>query len=138
MLYYTKRSSIKELQGLERQDSRNMLPMTHDQLQAACCTWFWNTFPGERLMWHHNNNNSITRAKGATMKALGVVAGIWDFEWLNPHGVTTWIDFKVGADKLSDKQVEFRDKTLQRNDRATFFIVESVETFKSIICKTMR
>lgn len=111
--------------------------MTHDQLQSACCVWAWNNYPNERLMWHHNNNNSLNATKGARMKSLGVVAGIWDFEWTTPRGWQIWIDFKVGKDVLSHKQVEFRDKLQQRNRMAFFFVVENIETFKDIICKNL-
>ena len=111
--------------------------MTHDQLQAECCTWLWNYCIGERLMWHHNNNNSVSRSKGATMKALGVVAGVWDFEWTTPRGWQIWIDFKVGYDRLSERQIEFRDKMQLRNRMAFFFIVENLEQFKDIIWKNI-
>ncbi len=111
--------------------------MTHDQLQARCAMWLWNTYPQERLMWHHNNNNSLNREKGAIMKSLGVVAGIWDFEWITPGGFMIWIDFKVGRDRLSDKQVEFQTGILARSRMSFFFIVENFESFKSIIWKNL-
>lgn len=88
--------------------------MTEEQLQAKCVQWFWNNYPQERLMWHHNNNNSLNRIAGAKAKALGVVKGVWDIEWLTPAGVTIWIELKVNRNTLTDEQFEFRRKTLER------------------------
>jgi len=99
--------------------------------------WFWNDIVTERLMWHHNNNNSVNWQKGAIMKHLGVVAGVWDLEWLCPHGYTIWIDFKVGKDRLSEKQELFRTRTLERSRTALFFIVENIENFKEIIWRSL-
>lgn len=106
--------------------------MTEEQLQSTCATWFWNEFPEERLCWHHNDNNSWNAVIGAKKKALGVVKGVWDFEWLTPADVLVWIEFKVGKNVLTEKQIEFREKMIKRGCLC-FIVYDEVEQFKKLI-----
>lgn len=106
--------------------------MTEEQLQAACTQWFWNEYPRERLCWHHNDNNSWNAVIGARKKALGVVKGVWDFEWQTPLSQTIWIEFKVGKNDLTDKQKEFKEKMTDRGC-ACFVVRDEVKQFKDIV-----
>lgn len=109
--------------------------MTHDQLQSKCVIWLWNEFYFERGMWHHNKANSINQVQGARDKALGVARGIWDLEYVTPNGMIAWFEFKVGKDKLSDSQRQFRAKINQRCTNHIWFEIRTFEDFKDIICQ---
>ena len=106
--------------------------MTEEQIQAACFIWHWNTFPLERQMLHHNNNNSHNRNKGAMMKALGVVEGISDFELILDNMVI-WIEMKTPEGSLSPAQKTFRDKVQSRGH--IYVVLRTVETFKQFVNK---
>lgn len=107
--------------------------MTEEQLHSACVLWMWNEYPQERRAWHHNKNNSINRIAGARNKALGVVEGVWDFEWCTPTGSMVWIEFKVGKYNLSPGQELFAE--LMRSRRGIMFVIRTFEEFKELITK---
>lgn len=103
--------------------------MTELQLHARCVMWFINRYPDERLMWHHNDNNSYNALEGNKKKALGVKKGWWDLEWITPDGELCFIEFKVGTNTLTDKQKEFRERILKRFPTAFFFVERTFESF---------
>lgn len=104
--------------------------ITELQMQSQCATWFWNTYPSERRMLHCNMNNSFNRIAGANAKAMGVVKGISDMELILP-GTVVFIEFKVGAGKQSDEQIDFMNKLEQRGHAYT--IIRSFSEFKLFI-----
>lgn len=106
--------------------------MTEAQLQSRCFLWHWNTYPKERYMLHHNNNNSHNRNKGATMKALGVVSGVSDFE-LIINNMVVFIEMKTPEGQLSPEQKVFRDKVVERGHIYT--VVRTFEQFANLIKK---
>lgn len=106
--------------------------MTEAQLQSKCFLWHWNTYPKERYMLHHNNNNSHNRNKGAQMKALGVVSGVSDFE-LVIHNMVLFIEMKTPEGSLSVEQKIFRDNVAARGH--LYIVVRTFEKFQEIIKK---
>lgn len=122
--------------------------MTHEQLISACFTWHWNTFPEERRMLYAVNNNisegilsyvpaykktHVARMEGAKNKAKGVVAGVWDFCYLPVSGGCVYMDAKVGQDKLSEEQIDFKDKCHSRGIICEVF--SSLKQFQELIIK---
>lgn len=98
----------------------NKKGQTHDQLQASCFKWACNAYHPH--IYRHLISIPNDAARGNVvvarhLQAIGVTAGVWDMAlfWVIhydesfyiPH--TYWWEFKVGADKLSDKQKKFRD-----------------------------
>lgn len=115
--------------------------MTHEQLISSCFLWHWNSFPEERRMLYGVNNNvpnevpkHLQAIVGNKNKAKGVVAGVLDFCYLPPGGVSvpcSYLDGKVGADTLSDDQLDFKAKCHQRG--IPCFTFSTLEEFKKII-----
>lgn len=106
--------------------------MTEEQIQAACFQWHWNTYPTERGMLHHNNNNSVNRIAGNRVKALGVVAGVSDFELIVP-GYVIFIEMKTEFGKLSEDQQYFKERVIARGH--IYIVIRSVDEFKNFIIK---
>lgn len=104
--------------------------MTEAQIQAACVTWLWNTYPQTRGLFFAVNNNSEHVARAMNRKAVGLVAGVSDtiFLW---GGVAYLIEFKTPEGRQSAKQKEWQGKV----DEAGFDyrIVRSLKGFQEVI-----
>lgn len=114
----------------------------HDRIQQECWMHLWNMYPQtRRLMWH--TPNELRKHKGESerefiirlgqSKASGVMKGIWDlvFYW---KGVLYIFDIKIGKDRLSDEQKDFRDKVEAQGGKS--FVIDTVQQFKDI-CLTL-
>lgn len=105
---------------------------TEHQIQAECFQWHWNTYPLERQMLYHNNNNSVNQIAGNKMKAIGVVAGISDFTLVVDDAVW-FIEMKAEHGKQKPEQVAFQCKVVARGH--FYVIIKSPEKFKELIRK---
>lgn len=101
------------------------------KLQAVCSQWFWNTYPEHRRLLHCNMNNSHNAIAGNKAKAVGVVAGVADLEfvWYRMY----FIELKVGAGVQSPEQIDFQNKV--ENFSHVYLIIRSFQEFKTLICK---
>jgi hypothetical protein len=106
--------------------------MTEEQMQAAIVMWFNQEFPSERRMLHCNNNNSVNRIAGNKAKAVGVVAGVSDLEWID-YFQTVYIELKLPNGTQSDEQIDFERKVRERGHQ--YIIIRSVSEFQSWITK---
>lgn len=106
--------------------------MTEEQIQAKCFQWFWNTYPLQRQMLYHNNNNSVNRVAGNKMKAIGVVAGVSDFTYIL-HGCVVFIEMKTDVGQQKTEQKDFMNKVQSREH--LYFIIRSFEAFCELIKK---
>lgn len=104
---------------------------TEDQLQAACTQWFWNSFPLQRRMLFHVDNNSWNRVVGAKKKALGVVSGPSDLIFIL-CGEVVFIEMKTPTGTQSDEQKDFQLKVSHRGHQ--YIIIRTLDQFKSFIC----
>jgi hypothetical protein len=105
--------------------------MTEEKLQSECFKWFWNTFPEERRMLFHVDNNSWNQVIGAKKKALGVCAGVADMIYVLPNGRVVFLETKIPGGSQSEVQKEFQ---LKIQDREHFyFIYTSIDQFKGLI-----
>lgn len=105
------------------------------EMQGYCCTWFWNNFISERRMLHCNMNNSYNRILGAKAKAMGVVSGVSDTEFIDYHGVW-FIEFKMPGQTQSDEQIDFMEKVVARGHR--YIILYSFEEFRNFIANRLK
>lgn len=105
---------------------------TELQMQAYCCTWYFNEFrfTSDKRMLHTNMNNSFNRIEGARNKALGVVQGISDVEFID-YGITWFLEFKLPGGKQSPEQKEFQAEVEARGHM--YKILYSFEEFKNFI-----
>lgn len=106
-----------------------------EQMQAYCCTWFWNTFISERRMLHCNMNNAFNRQKGSEAKALGVVRGVSDTEFID-FGEVWFIEFKMPGGIQSPEQIDFMNKVLTRGHK--YIILYSFEEFHHFIAERLK
>jgi hypothetical protein len=100
------------------------------QLQARCFQWHWNTFPSERGMLFHVDNNSGNSITGNIKKAQGVVSGSPDLILVVPQ-IVYFIEMKTETGVLSDKQKEFRNKAFDRGH--TYVVIRKFEEFTKLI-----
>jgi len=110
---------------------QNMGNITEQQLHAECFKWFHNTYPAERGMLHHNNNNSVNSIAGNKMKAMGVVAGVSDFELILPRGMIAFIEMKTETGVLSEEQKRFCAMLVSRGH--LYFVIRSIAAFQNLI-----
>ena len=104
--------------------------MSEAQIQAACVTWLWNTYPQTRGLFFAVNNNSEHVARAMNRKAVGLVAGVSDtiFLW---NGDAHLIEFKTPTGRQGPKQKEWQAKAEAQGFR--YYIVRSLEDFKQLI-----
>lgn len=107
-----------------------LINMSEEKIQSDCCVWFWNSFPGERRMLFHADNNSVNQIVGAKKKALGVVRGVSDLILVFNDKVI-FIELKTSTGTLSEEQKDFSKKVKDRGH--CYIVVRSFEQFKSII-----
>lgn len=101
--------------------------MTELQMQAKCFEWFHNAYPLERGMLHNNDNNSFNRIEGNRKKALGVIPGVSDFEFIGMDSIY-FIELKLPGGLCSEDQIKFANMVRARNH--TYIIVYSFEQFQ--------
>lgn len=103
--------------------------MTEEQMQSECAIWFWNTFPLERRMLFHVDNNSVNGIVGARKKALGVCSGPSDLVFVNDK--VYFIEMKLPWGVQSEEQKDFERKVSVRGHE--YIIIRSVEAFQRFI-----
>ena len=104
--------------------------MTEQQLQAKCFIWHWNTYPNERRMLFHADNNSANAIVGNRKKSSGVVKGVSDMVLITSGG-TVYLEFKTEIGVQSAEQRDFQAKVIERNH--TYWIIRSFEQFVKLI-----
>jgi hypothetical protein len=108
--------------------------MTHDQLQAACHAWAWNTYPHMRRRYYSVPNSAtgfMGRIKAQQQVALGLIAGVWDMPVYDDQGAAHWIEFKVDGDSISDSQWKFY-RAMQPLGNQFFYEVREICNFQLI------
>lgn len=111
--------------------------MTELQLMAQCNIWLWNGRPELRGRFRRVKNETdhfgmsarSRMAQGVENRSTGIVKGTWDsFLVTNP---IVWIEFKVGAGRLTDEQREFA----KMGDAVgwQFAVIRNLEDFKILI-----
>ena len=119
--------------GYEQGDEK----LSEAAVQQRIFIHHWNTYPEERGFLYHNNNNSVTRKKGAILKGLGVVAGVADLTYLYAtsaddwrFGGTAFLEVKLPGSKQSKKQIEWQDKV--EGLGLEYYIIRSIADFEAV------
>lgn len=79
-----------------------------------------------------NYNNAKSRAHGAILKGMGLLAGVSDMTFLRLDGRAVFIELKTET-KQSKKQKEFERVVTECN--AFYELVNSEDQFKEVISK---
>lgn len=98
-------------------------------LQQRIFMHHWNTYPDERGLLYHNNNNSHSRKKGAIMKGQGVVAGVADLTYLY-EGKAYFLELKLPGQKQKPKQTEWQ--AIVEDEGFQYFIIRSIADFEAV------
>lgn len=102
--------------------------MTEHQLQALCFTWHWNNRPDERGLLYMNHNNPRDARHGASLKVMGLVAGVADMTYIHPDGSgVTFLEFKAERGTQSKSQKWWQSTVEQAGCK--YMIVKSFEDF---------
>ncbi|RIV23626.1 VRR-NUC domain-containing protein [Fibrisoma montanum] len=105
------------------------------KLQSECFQWHWNEYPEERGLLHCNNNNSENRIKGNLNKAVGVVKGVADLEYL-ASGFTCFIEMKLPGQSQSREQIRFMRQCFDRGHE--YVIIRSKPAFMALMQQLQR
>lgn len=110
--------------------ARNRL---EDKMNSECAKWFWNDpkLRSYRRMLHHNDNNSFNGIEGARKKAMGVVAGVSDFELILDRGRVLWLEGKIPGGVQEEEQKDFMEKVESRGH--LYIIYFSFVEFQKIV-----
>jgi len=111
--------------GYEKGDDK----LTETAVQQRIFMHHWNTYPEERGLLYHNNNNSHSKRKGAIMKGAGVVPGVADLTYL--HGGRAYF-LEV---KLPGRHQSARQKLWQATVEAAgfqYYIIRSIADFEAV------
>lgn len=105
--------------------------MSEDQLQAEFFQRVWNEYPQlRRCMWAIPNGGKRDMRTAITLKATGVLSGVWDLHLFYKNRFHI-IETKVGRNDLSDKQKEW-GATMVANG-ATAYVYRTIEEGMAII-----
>ncbi len=111
---------------------------TESGLQAACHTWFHNSFPAYRgLGFMIHNDGSKNPIQAAQDKARGLVAGVPDWCLMVPrkepwgflHGL--FVEFKAGRNGLDLVQLKRIEQLRAQNYRVE--VVRDLDHFQQLL-----
>jgi hypothetical protein len=100
-------------------------------LQTACVDFYRKAIP-HGIIFHIPNGEKRDKATAGRLKAMGVLAGVWDLGLVLPQGGIGFVEMKEpkkGA--LTAEQLEFRDAGLEWG--AQFAECRSIEEFEAIL-----
>jgi hypothetical protein len=66
--------------------------------------------PPQVIVFHCPNGEVRDKATAGKLKAMGVLAGVFDFGFIWPNGQASWLELKVGDNDLSDEQIDFETR----------------------------
>ena len=105
--------------------------MSEDQLQAQFFQKVWNDYPElRRHMWAVPNGGKRDMRTAITLKASGVLPGIWDLHlfWMGKFYI---IETKVGRNGLTDKQEQWGELMVKHG--AIAYVYRTIEEGIAII-----
>lgn len=116
-----------------------------DDLQKDVAAFLRMAWPAELPWWHTPNGGSrakVTRIDRRTgkpysfspealkLKEMGTLAGVPDLAFIMPNARIAFIELKVGANALSDPQIEFKERVIAC--RCGYRVARSVEEVERI------
>jgi hypothetical protein len=103
-------------------------------LQSSCVIWLWNTRPETRNLLCYNLNNSRNKIDGAKNKALGLIPGRADLEFLW-NGKAHFIEIKTETGTQQPNQKDW-EKTIKQAG-FTYTVIRSLAEFQTLINKIL-
>lgn len=99
-------------------------------LQAKCVAW-WNSAGLPGILFHVPNEGKRSRLEAASLRAMGVVAGVADLVLVLRGGRSVFIELKAEAGDLSPSQRDFRHNAIALG--SAYFVIRSVEAFRLLV-----
>lgn len=96
-------------------------------LQQRIFIYHWNTYPSERGLLFHVNNNAKSRKAGAMLKAIGVVAGVSDLLYIH-RGRLYALEVKLPKGRQSSAQQAWQKAV--EDAGCEYHILRSLDDFK--------
>lgn len=112
-----------------------MSDILEERLQHECYKWFHNEYPNLRGLLNCNKNNSVNKIDGNKWKAMGLQAGRADMVFYFKRQAFH-IELKTEEGSQSKAQEEWQ--RLIEEQRFKYFVIRSLEEFKSIINEIIR
>lgn len=106
------------------------LPVTEDQLQAACFQWAHNTYPEIRgCLFSVPNGGTRNPREAITLKATGLIPGIPDLLLVWPRLIGFELKTSTGTVSTTQKRIHdiWREKGIE------VYVVRTFEDFQRII-----
>jgi hypothetical protein len=103
---------------------------SESKLQQDCFVYFWNTYPELRgTMWmvHNNAKNAF---QGAILKAMGMVKGVSDLQWLH-NGKFYAIELKTATGRQSKEQIQWQGGIEAQG--GTYVLLRSFDEFRTFV-----
>ena len=100
------------------------------KLQQECFVHFWNTYPELRgTMWmvHNNAKNAF---QGAILKAMGMVKGVSDLQWLH-SGIYYAIELKTATGRQSNEQIQWQKQI--ESQGGVYVVLRSFDEFRTFV-----
>lgn len=108
--------------------------MRESELQSKCVKWFRRSYPDYYELYFMIKNDGFKNYANAVLdKKMGLISGVGDtflsIPALGKHG--HYIEFKVGKNKQSDKQIAFQKKAEEQG--YGYHLVYTFDKFKTLI-----
>lgn len=104
---------------------------SESQLQAKCYQWFHNTYPEQRKRLFMIHNNPANRVQGNRLRAMGMVKGVADMEYLTSDGRPVFIEFKIDNNTQSPEQIEFEQVCIELG--IPYFVIKTFDDFCNLL-----
>jgi hypothetical protein len=115
-----------------RQTSGVSLPPVKEiGLHMSVAAFMRAALPPEVIFFHVPNGEVRDKATAGKLKAMGVLAGVYDFILIWPNAQVSFLEIKVGANGLSPAQVEFKGRA--RANRCACAEAYSIEQVAQIL-----
>lgn len=103
--------------------------LSESALQQRIVMHHWNSYPNERGLLFHTNNNAASARQGAILKGMGVVAGVADltFVW---NDRAHFLELKLPGGIQSAVQKQWQAAVEAQG--CAYYIIRSVADFSAV------
>ena len=103
--------------------------LSESALQQRIVMHHWNSYPNERGLLFHTNNNAANARQGAILKGMGVVAGVADLTFVWDER-TSFLEVKLPGERQSAVQKQWQAAVEAQG--CAYYIIRSVADFSAV------